>query len=88
MKRVLKWRVPVDDASHEIGGGRVVHVDIQDGYIETVYVWTEEDDKHPFPAKFARVFGTGQDLGRAHRHLGSVSAGPFVWHVYEVGEKK
>lgn len=79
-KRVLKWTVPVDDRSHEIGGGPVVGVAAQGAWDEVV-VWTEETD--PAPTRTVRVYGTGHEIPEASRHLGSVVAGIFVWHVYE-----
>lgn len=87
-RRVLKWSVPVDDRLHPVGVGKVVHVDCQGSNIDVVQVWTEEhmDTGTPRPIRRqVQIFATGQELPPSARHLGSVVAGVFVWHAYEVG---
>lgn len=84
-RRVLKWAVPVDDHDHPIGGGPIVHVGTQGGDNTVVCVWTEESDTTLMATRRARVYGTGQPLPESDVHLGSVVAGPFVWHVYGKG---
>lgn len=79
-KRVLKWPVPVGDQLHPIGAGPVVLVATQ-GAVDEVVVWTEET--RDGGTRFVRVYGTGHEIPEASRHLGSVVAGIFVWHVYE-----
>jgi hypothetical protein len=75
---VLKWDVPVDNNYHPIGAGPVVHVACQ-GSPYIVQVWTEDSASGH---RAARVYGTGQPVPDDDVHLGSVLAGPFVWHVY------
>jgi hypothetical protein len=95
--RVLKWPVPIDDEPHEIGGAEVVHVDVLQGEQELrarhVSVWTAElvdDELQPiYPKRTAQVYGTGQLVDGALRHLGSVvdripTSTELVWHVFEV----
>lgn len=93
-RRVLRWEVRVDDHWHEIGGGRVVHVDNRPpaftGLPPRVEVWTEEhllDDWPASPPIAAKrrvlVVGTGHQIPTtAIQHLGSVLDGPFVWHLF------
>lgn len=80
--RVLKWEVAVDDRSHPIGGGDVVHVAAQT--LNAVCVWTVERKDAERPKRLARAFGTGQPIDNPVRPLGSTQAGPFVWHLFEV----
>jgi hypothetical protein len=99
--RVLKWAVAVDDEPHEIGGGDVVHVDVlqseQIAARRHVSVWTRElvdDELQPiYPKRTAQVYGTGQLVDGAIRHVGSVVdrtmfmgglSSELVWHVFEV----
>lgn len=99
--RVLKWDVPIDDEPHEIGGGDVVLVDVmqlnQADRVRHVNVWTRElvdDELQPIhPKRTAQVYGTGQLVDGAIRHIGStvdrlVFVGAIstelVWHVFEV----
>lgn len=83
-RRVLKWRIPVDDRPHPIGPGQVLLVACQFGP-EEVQVWTEEDHE-PLAAeqRQAIVIGTGQRVPDGYEHLGSVIAagGVLVWHAY------
>lgn len=78
-RRILKWTVPVDDRDHPIGGGPVVHVGCQNEQWDIVQVWTDEGDT--IDPISARVYGTGQPLPTDDPCVGSVIAGPVVWHV-------
>lgn len=81
-RRVLKWPVPVDDNDHPIGAGPVVLVESRNGLHSTVFVWTEEPEGVAKAVRRARVYGTGQPIPDGDVHIGSTSAGLFVWHVY------
>lgn len=85
--RVLKWKVPVDNAAYRVGSGKVVHVDLQ-GDLRYVYVWTEESEDAGLvdESRRVRVFATGQRLPFGAEHLGSISSpgGAIVWHLYEL----
>jgi len=93
-KRVLKWVVPVDDETHLVGAGPLVHVGCQAGP-DQVMVWTEEDNA-PSQTRAVRVYGTGHLIPDGAEHLGSViapipglSSASLVWHVYQQnGEEK
>lgn len=86
IRRVLRWNVPVDDQWHEIGAGKVLHVNDRLPQFahergpreDVVEVWTEEACPDDFPAsevegrRSVRVFGTAQPLpDDAVVHLGS-----------------
>lgn len=85
--RALKWSVPVDDSSHEMGTGQVLKVACQHDH-ESVQVWTLEDETTLARApRSARAFATGQPLpGAAMAHIGTALAadGQLVWHLFEV----
>jgi hypothetical protein len=88
--RVLRWTVPVDDHTHEVGGGPVLHVASREtGRVE---VWTEEyvcdqTFETSAPKRQVQAFGTGQPLSsnNLRTHIGSALDGPFVWHLYSTG---
>lgn len=84
MKRILKWNVPIDDKSHPIGAGPVVHVAIQgDDTVLELQVWTEEPAEGEPRTVLARVYGTGHEYPDEGFALGSVfgHGGLFVWHL-------
>lgn len=80
---VLKWNVPVDDETHEIGGGPVCFVGCQ-SRSDIVQVWTIEDPTAPSWRRVG-VFGTGQPVTARGPFLGTaIAAGGFlVWHVFQ-----
>lgn len=82
MRRVLKWKVPVDDEKHPVGSGPVVLVGCQDGDPSTVYVWTEEEEPGAKPVRNAQVYGTGHTIPLYGTHAGSTQERGLVWHVY------
>jgi hypothetical protein len=82
LRRALRWSVPVDDQWHQIGGGKVLHVDARSN--GTVEVWTLEGSA-PSVSRTVRVYGTGHPIAEADtEHLGSVivADGALVWHVF------
>jgi hypothetical protein len=85
---VAKWPVQVDDRTHKIGGGDVVHVACQDPTrVNVVTVWTIEPRDAGFSTKrTVQVFGTGQPLPFFAKPLGSgiAGGGRLVWHVFEL----
>lgn len=83
MKRVLKWTIPVDDQRHEMGAGRVIHVECQ-GTPNTVQVWTEEVGKNVGTVE-VQIYGTGHTYPDDGEAVGStliwVNETALVWHV-------
>jgi hypothetical protein len=89
MKRILKWTVPVDDKTHPIGAGPVVHVGAQGNALEELQVWTEEQvpftlvgEEPQFDTVLARVYGTGHEYPDEGVAVGTVFAPMgLVWHL-------
>lgn len=86
-RRVLKFKIPVDDSPHEVEfNGRIVHVDCQGNQPDEVVLWVESwtpsviTHTHTF-----RVFGTGQPIPQRHDYVGTALAlgGALVWHLYQ-----
>jgi hypothetical protein len=87
MKRVLKWRVPIDGRPHAIGAGKVVHIDTQiQEPPDVVLVWTLETGARAVsPSRQALVVGTGHiEVPDGWKPLGSakVNSGQIMWHVF------
>jgi len=85
---VLKWDVRVDDRTHRIGGGQVVHVACQH-YDDVVTVWTiEPRNGAGLPKRTVQVYGTGHPLPFFAEHLGTALAanGHLVWHLFALPE--
>jgi hypothetical protein len=74
-KTVHKQVIPVDDHKHEVKGFPI-HVGTQDG---EVVVWFEPDVDY---SACLQIYGTGHNIPLNSDHIGSVTVGPFVWHVY------
>jgi hypothetical protein len=88
---VLKWPVSVDDRTHKIGGGQIVHVACQfPRDVSVVMVWTIEprNEGARLPKRKVQIFGTGQPLPFFAEHLGSavVGGGNLVWHLFLLPE--
>lgn len=88
-RAVLKWDVPVDDTTHRVGGGQIVHVGCQ--YADDVVtVWTiEPRNRDAVTAmRLVQIFGTGHPLPYFAEHVGTAMAanGALVWHLFELPE--
>lgn len=95
-RRALRWTVPVDDQWHQIGGGKVLHVDARRGPAQ-VEVWTLEETPADWPRtdntvpRTVRVYGTGHPIADVDtEHIGSVivADGALVWHVFGSAHKQ
>lgn len=91
------WKFPLDFAN-----GEPVTVDMPEGAEVlrlamqgpahgrarlTPTIWALVDSDNPTEQRRFAVYGTGHDLPRQARYLGTWDAAPFVWHVFEmVGE--
>jgi hypothetical protein len=47
-------------------------------------LWFEVNTTAPMVNRTFLVVGTGHDIPTEVRFVGSLKAGPFMWHVYEV----
>lgn len=87
MKTIYKYQVPVDDQPHPVPG-TVVHVEADGHYALTV--WAEVtptkigDPSDVDQVRLYRVHGTGHPIPDTEEHRGTVIAGVFVWHLYEL----
>jgi hypothetical protein len=64
-------------------GAKILSVDIDPATGEDPALWAEVD---PFNEQEKRTFvvvGTGHPLSFGHKHIGSVTVGPFALHVFE-----
>lgn len=90
-RAVLKWQVSVDDRSHRIGGGEIVHVAVQyPDQPDVVTVWTVEPRNRDAVTNMreVQVYGTGHPLPYFATHVGSAVAenGGLVWHLFQLPE--
>jgi hypothetical protein len=81
---VLRHEVPVDDTWHDVRlPGPVVHIATRRP--DVVEIWTLHTDGGPEVTRTFRVYGTGQPITDAVRHVGTaiVPGGALVWHLME-----
>lgn len=89
MRSIWKFPLPVapDDTVAEVTmpeGAQIVHFGRQG---DTPTVWALVDSDNVQETRRFRVYATSQPLPRGARHVGTFTAGRFVWHVFElVGE--
>jgi hypothetical protein len=72
-------RVPI----HE--DGKLLHV-AYDGAEHCLCVWAEIDTDHPICDRKIQLVGTGHEVLSGGVYIGTAKDGPFVWHVYDLGE--
>lgn len=52
------------------------------------FVWAEVDPMAPTVTRHLSILGTGWNVTNEHGvHVATFQAGPFVWHLYDAGEK-
>lgn len=62
-------------------GARPICIQMQG---ELICLWAEVDPRESFESRTFRIVGTGHPLPPQQRsYIGTVQAGPFVWHIYE-----
>lgn len=83
-RTIWKVNVPVDDEQTISAPGltKVLHVAAESPTV--LLLWVEVAPAEPNQRLTVYVRGTGHPLreAQAAEHVGSVQAGPFVWHVY------
>jgi hypothetical protein len=91
-RTIWKFRMDVryPAVQHPPGHFKVVHVGWEpDQGPEWITLWAEIDLPEQWiagdPCEVAEfeVIGTGHLVNQSLAHIGSVQAGPFVWHVFE-----
>lgn len=82
--QIFKYELPVEDnvTVSMPKDARIISAQSQRG---AVTIWAEVEPDAPRVNRRFRVVGTGHRFdGTGLRHVGTVQAGLFVWHVYEV----
>ena len=84
MSVVWKYLVPVQDRVElELPRGSMICHVAADGPTGLL-VWAIVDPAQPREIVHLRVYGTGHEIGQGNlEHIGTVQAGPYVWHVFE-----
>jgi hypothetical protein len=79
-KRILKWKLPVDDEWHPVPGP--FHHALVDTYDPGVVLLWGFEQEEPLPFEI-RVFGTGHDIPDEANCVGTVrhEQTGLVWHV-------
>ncbi|GAB3889023.1 DUF7352 domain-containing protein [Terrabacter terrigena] len=83
-RTIWKFQAPVQDEFDLNGPAplNIVHV-APDGPTGLL-IWAEVDPNRSQTERHLRVVGTGNPIPNdVTRHIGSVIAPPFVWHLYE-----
>lgn len=67
-------------------GARLLHVAMQH---HSLCVWALVDPVAPLVRRGFRIAGTGHpiDGNDCKNHVSTVFDGPFVWHVFDIGEE-
>ena len=88
------YKYPIDiDSEVTLPGGKVVHTEASEiGKLHEIRVWVEHwVDEHGKVLSYngqsklvLKVHGTGHLVDLSSEHVGTVLAGPFVWHIYKV----
>lgn len=52
---------------------------------DEITVWYECNTEQPMEQRHLRIYGTGHEMDvMLRQYIGTMQAGPYVWHVYEV----
>lgn len=81
--QIFKYRLNVQDHFQQVEvpkGGEIVHVGNQENILS---VWINVDPESPLECRVFWTVGTGQDIPKASRYVGTAMIGRFVWHVFE-----
>ena len=85
MTSVYKYPIAVRDrcSVHMPAGARILHVGMQRG---DLCAWALVDPCAPIVERRLHVAGTGNPCdATADQHVGTVFAGPYVLHVFDMG---
>lgn len=87
MRKIFKYPVEVSDEvqKHEIPRGATDHhVGIDPGDPSRLAIWFVVDTDRLKVTRELFVKGTGQAIPEYSTYMGTVVAGIFAWHVFEV----
>lgn len=84
MSTIYKYALAItDDATVEMPRGAKV-LAIESSLVpHALFLWAIVDPDAPLETRHFSVRGTGHPLGDVGKHLATIQAGPFVWHVFE-----
>jgi hypothetical protein len=85
---IYKYLVPTAGASQEIlmpKGAQLIHVNEQGG---DILIWAIVEPDAPKVWREIDVVGTGWELHRIGKHIGTAHCGTFVWHVFDTGDER
>lgn len=81
MKKVFKYSLLTSENVLDMPeGAQVLSAHVQG---TTVCIWALVDPGKPTERRTFRVYGTGHEMDDGITFIGTVMAGPFVWHVFE-----
>lgn len=82
MRTVYKFNIPrtgKEPVMMPVGAG-ILKVGIQNG---SVYCWADVGTDLELEPRLFRIYGTGFEIPKNARHIGTLFEELFVWHVYE-----
>jgi hypothetical protein len=91
MSRIIRHAIPVDDQFHEfeipVGMNAILQVACRRR--AEVDIWVVDDPSIPTRTAVFRVIGTGHEIARGERWVGTCVAPDnfLVWHLMELMEK-
>jgi len=86
-RTIWKFQAPVQDDFDLNGPGPLNIIHIEPDGPTSLLIWAEVDTDEAPAERHMRVVGTGNPIpDDATRHVGSVFAPPFAWHIYEAEE--
>lgn len=62
---------------------QLVHFALQG---DDAYVWVLVDIYWKDVQRAVQYFGTGHDIPKGAKYVGTTFDGPFVWHLFDLGE--
>ena len=68
-------------------GARLLSVQMQR---ERLMLWAVVNTNEPIRSRVIRIHGTGIAISPEHNYafIGTVQDGPFVWHVFDGGQRR
>lgn len=85
MRTVYKYNLEVKDGPQTITMPDFIicHLAMQGNRL---CLWADVDTESSTRVRTFQVYGTGHEINGYRKYIGTVHAGPFVWHVFEATE--
>lgn len=94
MKRVLRYRLEINDTVQEIGYGEPIFAQMSQpnkemGLSPQIDIWIEVHTPRGWPnaeeeKRSVKIFGTGQPMLGNYVHLMSCVVDREIWHIYDM----